>query len=82
MITKQNAKRKMGAAKQATSQALKARDDAHSTLGRGVAVNGYGIVRDPAELRSNLWDAHDQIKAALRALDNVDWPADADYDLL
>jgi hypothetical protein len=56
---------------------------ASERLACGVPANGYGIYHERgAPLRRNLLAARDSINEALRFLDEVDWPTDADYNQL
>lgn len=55
---------------------------ADQALSGSVSTNGYGIYRDRFELKSKLQTAQNNIKEALLALDRIEWPTDADYDLL
>lgn len=82
MTTTIEAKNKVATAETACSKAYEAWRAAVDALGSGISVNGLGIFRDPAELRAKLLDAHTHVQDALKALDGIDWPTDADYDQL
>jgi hypothetical protein len=81
-MTKQEAMNKIAVAEKACAKVQTAWNAATDALAGGVAINGYGIYRDPYELRSKLEAAQHQINTALGALNDVAWPADAEYDLL
>ena len=80
MATKQEARAKISAAEVASGETLKKWRAAEQALGETVLVNGYGVLRDRLELKSKLLDAQAKIGEALKALDSVEWPTDADYD--
>lgn len=82
MTTKAEAKQRIAAAEKATSQAIIARQRAVTYLESGVATNGAGVLRDPQLARSHLLAAQEYIKEALDAIENADWPSEADYDHL
>jgi len=50
-------------------------------LAGSISTNGYGIHHNPYELRDKLLQAQAHIQESLRALDGVDWPTNADYDV-
>ena len=45
-----------------------------------VGTNGGGIYRDSFQLQGKLIGARQHINAALKTLDQIDWPTNADYD--
>ena len=73
---------KLNLAEKATSKAFKASAAAYAILTTLPSVNGYGIVSDVYTLRSRFLEAQNHIKAALEAINDVDWPTNADYDHL
>ncbi|CAE6846192.1 hypothetical protein R75461_07253 [Paraburkholderia nemoris] len=81
MTTKQEAKSKLNAAAKGCEAAEKAWLDAYNTLSGSVSTNGYGIHHNPYELRDKLLKAQARIQESLRALDGIDWPTNADYDI-
>ncbi len=80
MPTKQEAHTKISAAEVASGEALEKWRAAYIALGDDVLVNGFGVLRDRVELKSRLLDSRARIDEALKALDSVCWPTDADYD--
>lgn len=56
--------------------------EASRFAGRDIWMNGYGILADPSSVRANLAEARKHIDAALKALNETQWPRDADYDAL
>lgn len=46
----------------------------------GFYVNGYGILRDPSDMRTQLIACRAAIEAAEKALSGIDWPTDDDYN--
>ncbi|MDM8356574.1 hypothetical protein [Pandoraea communis] len=81
MTTKQQAKAKLNAAEKGCEAANKAWHAAYNALSGSVSTNGYGIHHNPYELRDKLLQAQARIQESLRALDGIDWPTNADYDL-
>ena len=77
-----NAKAKIDAAERGCQKAQTAWADASTALAGGVSVNGYGIYHDPSALRSKLLSAQSSIQSALKSLDAIEWPSNADYDQL
>ena len=45
-----------------------------------VGTNGGGIYRDQFQLKHKLAAASQHIDAALKTLDQIEWPSDSDYD--
>lgn len=80
MTTKLQAKAKIAAAEKGCNAVHDAWSRASNVLAGNVSVNGCGIFHGPHEIRRMLLSAQDHIKDALRELDGIDWPADADYD--
>ncbi len=80
MPTKQEARAKISAAEVACGAVQDKWSAAAQSLSGSVSFNGFGIYRDRFELRSKLLDARSSIDDALKVLDAVEWPTDADYD--
>lgn len=80
MATKQEAHTKISAAEVACGLVQEKWGAAEQALSGSVSVNGFGIYHDRFSLRSKLLDARENINEALKALDAVEWPTDADYD--
>lgn len=74
------AKDKIAAASQACDEAHKSWSEAAQALAGNTSVNGYGIFHDRHEFRRKMESARTCINDALKALEGVDWPTDADYD--
>lgn len=55
---------------------------AANALAGTVGVNGYGIFRERFELRDKLASAREHLDAALKTLDQINWPTEAEYDQL
>lgn len=81
MTTKQEARAKISAAEVDCAKVQAEWGAAVHALGGTVNVNGFGIYRDRSQVRAKLLDAQSRISAALQALEAVEWPTDADYDL-
>lgn len=75
-----DAKDKIDAASRACDEAHKSWAEAGNALAGTVSVNGYGIFHDRHEFRRKLESARSSLNDALKALEGVDWPTDADYD--
>ena len=45
-----------------------------------VGTNGGGIYRDQFQLKRKLITARQHINAAIKNLDQIDWPSNSDYD--
>ena len=73
-------KDKIATASQACDEAHKSWSEATQALAGAVSVNGYGIFHDRQEFRRKMESARTSINDALKALEGVDWPTDADYD--
>lgn len=82
MPTKQEAQSKIAAAEKACSEVLAEWVAADRALGGTVGTNGFGIYSVRYELRGKLELARQHINEALKALDGIDWPTSAEYDLL
>jgi len=80
MPTKQEAHVKISAAEVACGEVQEKWSAATQALAGSVSVNGFGIYHDRFALRSKLMDARANIDDALKALESVEWPTDADYD--
>ena len=80
MTTQTEAKEKVTAAELASDCAVEAWRAAVASLDGNVGMNGYGILRDPSELRAKLLDARHHIEKSLQYLTDVKWPTNADYD--
>ncbi len=80
MTTKAEARAKIDAAARACDSAHKSWANAVQTLSGAISINGFGIFHDPQGVRAKFLTAKDQLQEALRALEGVDWPQDADYD--
>jgi uncharacterized protein YdaU (DUF1376 family) len=81
MTTKQEAQDKIYAASKGCEAAEKEWRAATAALNGSISVNGYGIHHDRFQLRYKLLDAQKHIQEALRVIDGIDFPYDADYDL-
>lgn len=77
-----NAKEKIAAAEKGCQKVQAAWADASAALAGGVSVNGYGIYHDRFELRNKLQASQANINKAIKALDEIEWPTNADYDQL
>jgi hypothetical protein len=82
MSTKQEAKTKITAAEKGCSKVQAEWVAADKALGGSVSTNGYGIYSDRFELRDKLELARKHINEALMAMDSIDWPTNAEYDLM
>ncbi|MEI7429269.1 MAG: hypothetical protein WCL27_02360 [Betaproteobacteria bacterium] len=80
MGTKKEVHAKISAAEVACGKVHDKWSAAAQALSGTVSVNAFGVFRDRIELRSKLIDARANIDEALKVLDAVDWPTDADYD--
>jgi hypothetical protein len=80
MTTQTEAKEKITAAELASDCAVGSWRAATASLDGNVGMNGYGILRDPSELRAKLLDARKHIDQGLLYLADVKWPTNADYD--
>ena len=78
----QEVKDKVAAAERGCARVQIAWVAAHRALDGSVSVNGYGIYSDRFELRDKLTQARQTIDDALQAMDAIEWPTNADYDLL
>ena len=78
----QEVKSKVAAAERGCERVRTAWVAAHHALHGSVSVNGYGIYSDRFELRNKLTQARRSIDDALQAMDAIEWPTNADYDLL
>lgn len=77
-----NAKVKIAAAEKGCQKVQAAWADASTALAGSVRVNGYGIFHAPSELRGKLLSAQASIQNALKSMDAIKWPSNADYDQL
>lgn len=82
MVTKQEAEEKIAAAESGCAKAQHAWSAAAQALSGSVSTNGYGIYHDRFALRSKLEDARAHIQEGLDALDKIEWPTSAEYDVL
>lgn len=82
MTTKTEAEHKIAAAVKACAKVLEARRAAYTTLDGSVITNGYGIFHDHFAVRQMLEAARAHVQEALQALNDVDFPSDAEYDQL
>lgn len=82
MTTKREAEIKIAAAEKACSKVQTEASAAFAALNRGLSVNGYGIYHDRFAVRNNLQEAKAHIQEALNALNDIDWPTNAEYDLV
>ncbi len=80
MTTQTDAKAKIVAAELASDCAVGEWRAAVASLGENLGMNGYGILRDPSELRAKLLEARQHIDKGLLYLADVQWPTNADYD--
>ena len=80
MTTQTEAKEKITAAELASDCAVGSWRAATAALDGNVSMNGYGILRDPSELRAKLLAARHHIEQGLLYLADVAWPTNADYD--
>lgn len=81
MTNKQEAKDKIAAAANACEAAEKNWRAAVNVIGGSISVNGCGIHHDRFELQYKLLEAQKHIKESLKALEGIDWPSNADYDM-
>lgn len=72
-------KAKINAAIKACDRVHTAWSEASGALSGSVAINGYGIIQDPSDLRSKLVSAQASIRTALSELSVIQWPTDKDY---
>jgi hypothetical protein len=82
MPTKQEAQNRIASAETACAKVQASWVAADAALAGSVSVNGYGIYRDRFELRNKLELARSHIQEALKAMDEIEWPTNAEYDLL
>lgn len=82
MSAKQEAQVKIAAAEERCEKVQAEWIAADKALGGSVGTNGYGIYRDRFELRGKLELARQHINEALKTMDGIDWPTNAEYDLL
>lgn len=82
MTMNQKAKNKVDAAITACSKVQAKWIAADKALSGSVTTNGYGIYSDRFELRNKLELARQHINEALTAMDEIDWPTNAEYDSL
>lgn len=82
MTAKNDSRARVAAAEKISNQVHAAWTRATSALGGGVSMNGCGIFTDPSELRHKLLAAEKHIQDALRELDKLTLPSNADYDSL
>lgn len=76
----QQAEHKIDKARAACTAVQKSWNAAAIALGRTVGTNGGGIYRDGSQLKGMMIEARQHIDAALKTLDQIDWPTNADYD--
>ena len=76
----QQAADKVNKAAAACSAAQASWSAAFGALGGTVETNEYGIYRERHELKDKLLEARQHIDAAIKTLDQIDWPTNADYD--
>ena len=81
MTTKQEAQRKIVKAAKGCEAAEKAWREVATAINGSISTNGYGVHHDSFQLRYKLLDAQKHIQEALKALDGIEWPNNADYDL-
>ena len=77
---RQQAADKVNKAAAACSAAQASWTAAAKALEGTVGANGHGIFRDRFELKDKLQAARQHIDAAIKTLDQIDWPTDQDYD--
>lgn len=82
MTTNQEAKNKVDAAIHACAKVQAKWIAADKALGGSVTTNGYGIYSDRFELRNKLELSRQHITEALKAMDEIDWPTNDEYDRL
>ena len=82
MSAKTDAQAKINTAEEACGKVQASWVAADKALSGSVGTNGYGIYRDSFELRNKLRNAQNHIRDALLVLDSVEFPTNADYDLL
>lgn len=80
MTEKTEAQTKVLKATRITTQAVEAWRLAFSALDGDVSLNGYGVIRDPDDLRVKLLRAQGHIENSLKYLAELKLPTNADYD--
>jgi hypothetical protein len=80
MSTKQEAEIKITKAEKMCADVHEASSAAVYALSRQASVNGYGIYHDRFLIRNKLQEAQGHIQQALKTLEEIEWPTDADYD--
>jgi hypothetical protein len=80
MATNREAKGKIAAAAKGCGAAETAWQHANAALAGSVRTNCYDVHHNRYELRDKLILAQAHIQEALRALDGIAWPTNADYD--
>lgn len=80
-MTQEQAKKKINEASRGCEKAEKFWRDAATAINGSVSTNGYGIHHDRYQLRNKLLDAEENIKKGLAALNEIDWPTEAEYNL-
>lgn len=75
-------KEKICAASDGCDAAVKEWHAATAILSGTISVNGFGVHHDRYELRYKLLAAQTHIQEALGLLDGIDWPNNADYDVV
>lgn len=82
MSDKTEALARLRAAENGSGQVLDSMGAALAALGRNVSVNGMGVLRDFSAVRGQLLEARTQIDGALKLLDGIEQPLNADYDYI
>ena len=82
VTTKEEAHGKIAVAAKACARVQGDWVAADKALGGSVSMNGWGVYSDRFALRTKLELARNHINDALNALDVIDWPTNAEYDLL
>lgn len=77
---KEEAKRIIAKAGEASTNVQEACDKASSALACRPGVNAYGVYLRRDDIRSTLIEAYSHIGEALKQLDATKWPTHLDYD--
>lgn len=67
-------------AERLSTQAVDEWRRAFRSLDGDVGLNGYGVIRDPDQLRAKLLGAREHIENSLKYLAELKVPTNADYD--
>lgn len=82
-MSKTDSKAKIAAAEAACGKVFKHWDASIDKLSGGVSVNGAGVFHERGrEIETKLREGKAEIEKALAILADIEWPSDADFDVL